>query len=64
MITRIDNYFRDDNTDGYTEVQLDELNRRLVAEHGSEYSDDPDFDEIQAASERIATAFDTEIAAG
>lgn len=52
--TEMENY-RMDNTQGYTQNQLDELNRRYESQIDSEMDDD----EKQNVSEKILREFDT-----
>lgn len=60
--------FTMDNTEGYTQAQLDELNRRVEAEFGPALpygSEEPDNREIVASGiERIRADYDTELDAG
>jgi hypothetical protein len=47
------NYFRLDNTEGYTEEQIAELNRRA----NEQITEDMDAEEIQAIEEKILREF-------
>ena len=52
--------FTMDNTEGYTQEQLDELNRRFEEQSAEIYFSETDFIEIQSLAERIQKEFDTE----
>jgi predicted lipid-binding transport protein (Tim44 family) len=60
----ISNYFRQDNTEGYADEQLSELNARLAVAIGAGTITDSaeDLDALKAAAEQIVSRFDTELA--
>jgi hypothetical protein len=49
-------YFRMDNTEGYTQEQLDELNRRV----NERVTDVEDAEDIQNICEQVQREFDSE----
>jgi hypothetical protein len=58
-------YYRQDNTEGYTDAQLDELNLHLyraVKTRGLSFNpDSPHADQVKTLAERIQRTFDTQL---